>query len=576
MSPMSTTYEERPPSRMKVAAVVGFYMVSALVMVFVNKAVLTSSPDLPFTFLFIQLIIALGLLHLLAAIVPQASGLKPKVALPEITAEMAYRMLPVVGVGIVALVFNTLCLRTVDASFFQIARGLLLPCTILVTSMHTRLAPRSPVIRAAALVTAGFFIGISPSSFFKSGQGAAITRPDMGSSGAGGEVVAGDVIGGEIGFLGLSGMDDEKVLALVYGTLSALMTAVHAVMVKGAIRALEGSVLRLTYWSNFLSAAFLLPCIIFSGELPIFYSRILFPTPSASLTLYAISLERTTFILGSLLTGLFGFLLGLAGVLSIKVTSPVTHMVSSALRSVLQTILGVVVFGEIVSGRRGASIGVITLGAGYYTWVMSDRPSGVTPVTSPSTEEEEKGVHTRRSRSHKRSRSYPTMKLSSSTDGPSEHVLPLHSPISPTATPDGKKSLVSYFFTPIPPSPTSPSAHRNPRRSSSGSSSGSGSRLGSISEEEEEEHEHDVSLQDPSHARPHGHDSYFAHAQETASPLSSAHPSDDEKIPEMQEHDREEDDRERVVRSSSAGMLAGMVRPHRAHMRMDSEAHFGR
>lgn len=160
-------------------------------------------------------------------------------------------------------VFNTLCLRTVDASFFQIARGLLLPCTIFITSIHSGLAPRSPVIRAAALVTAGFFIGISPGSFFKSGTGVGAATFDR-SNAAGGEVVAGDaVIGGEMGFLGIAGMDDEKVLALVYGTLSAFMTAVHAVMVKGAIRALEGSVLRLTYWSNFLSAAFLVSLTLF-------------------------------------------------------------------------------------------------------------------------------------------------------------------------------------------------------------------------------------------------------------------------------------------------------------------------
>jgi hypothetical protein len=35
------------------------------------------------------------------------------------------------------------------------------------------------------------------------------------------------------------------------------------------------------------------------------------------------------FIWGSLVTGFFGFLLCVAGLLSIKVTSPVTHMFSS-------------------------------------------------------------------------------------------------------------------------------------------------------------------------------------------------------------------------------------------------------
>ncbi|KAF8317109.1 hypothetical protein DL93DRAFT_2055818, partial [Clavulina sp. PMI_390] len=331
--------EERPPSRFKVASVVLFYMISALVMVFVNKAVLNSTPELPFTFLFIQLVIAVILLHLLAWVVPSGNSWKSKVAIPEITAETAYKLLPVVSIGIVALVFNTLCLRNVDASFFQIARGLLLPCTILITALHSRLTPRAPVLRAAALVTAGFFIGISPKSFFKSS--------DLPASGG--------------------------VYALVYGTLSALMTAVHAVMVKGAVKVVDGSVLKLTYWTNFLSAAFLLPCIMLNGEFTIFMNKI-----------YDASVERTTFLIGSLVTGFFGFLLGLAGLLSIKVTSPVSHMVSSAARSVLQTLLGVWLFGEVVTGRRAGSITVITLGALYYTAVQGSRAAPA-PSANPTT-----------------------------------------------------------------------------------------------------------------------------------------------------------------------------------------------
>jgi hypothetical protein len=57
-------------------------------------------------------------------------------------------------------------------------------------------------------------------------------------------------------------MDREKALALVYGTLSAFMTAVHAVLVKSAVKSLEGSVLRLTYWSNMMSGMFLVRRIL--------------------------------------------------------------------------------------------------------------------------------------------------------------------------------------------------------------------------------------------------------------------------------------------------------------------------
>ena len=75
------------------------------------------------------------------------------------------------------------------------------------------------------------------------------------------------------------------------------------------------------------------------------------------------------FVWGSLVTGFFGFLLCVAGLLSIKVTSPVTHMFSSvrpylsasrvidatnpvlsqAARSVIQTLLGVWLFQDVLT-----------------------------------------------------------------------------------------------------------------------------------------------------------------------------------------------------------------------------------
>ncbi len=78
-----------------------------------NKAVLNSSPDLPLLFLLIQLLIAVALLHVSAAITT-------KVKIPKPSVEVAKKLAPLVTVNIVGLVFNTLCLRDVDASFFQV------------------------------------------------------------------------------------------------------------------------------------------------------------------------------------------------------------------------------------------------------------------------------------------------------------------------------------------------------------------------------------------------------------------------------------------------------------------------
>jgi GDP-fucose transporter C1 len=319
------------PSQLQVAGVVTFYMIAAIVMVLVNKAVLDSAPDLPFTFLFIQLFIAVILLHLTSFISSTRLGglMMGKVELPAFDVQVIRKLIPFAFVGIVALIFNTLCLKDVDASFFQIARGLLLPFTIIVSAIHTRQLPGRSSIGAALVVSAGFFLGLSPTSFFNS-----------------------------------KSVSQATALSLFYGVFSALMTAVHAVLVKSAYEIVgDDSVIKLAYWGNLLPALFLLPCVFVHGELgAIYHDR-----------------DWTVFIAGTAITGVFGFFLCMAGLLSIKVTSPITHMFSSAARSVVQTLLGALLFGDIITSSRMGSIFIILVGTISYTWIKSSTP----PPTEP-------------------------------------------------------------------------------------------------------------------------------------------------------------------------------------------------
>lgn len=78
-----------------------------------NKAVLNSSPELPLLFLFIQLVIAVVLLH-------AAALLTSRVEIPKFDLKTAQKLTPVTLVNVIGLVFNILCLRGVAASFFQV------------------------------------------------------------------------------------------------------------------------------------------------------------------------------------------------------------------------------------------------------------------------------------------------------------------------------------------------------------------------------------------------------------------------------------------------------------------------
>jgi solute carrier family 35 (GDP-fucose transporter), member C1 len=91
-----------------------------------------------------------------------------------------------------------------------------------------------------------------------------------------------------------------------------------------------------------------------------------------------------TFVWGSIVTGVLGFLMSIASLLSIQVTSPITPMVS---RGVAASLLGLYVFHDIITtcvtfllsalygmligvtaSGQATSIAVILSGSALYTW----------------------------------------------------------------------------------------------------------------------------------------------------------------------------------------------------------------
>ncbi|GFZ48042.1 hypothetical protein JCM24511_05790 [Saitozyma sp. JCM 24511] len=336
----------------KVAGVVGFYMAVALIMVMTNKWVLTTN-SLPLTFLFLQLSLAVVCLLGLSCL-PESSpfAFRP----PRWTRSTVFALLPVCTANVVGLVFNIFCLQLVDASYFQVARGLTLPMTVVLSAITSRENPTREVIISCGLVTWGFTYSFIP-------------VPWMSSS-----TPSGGVMGGQHGGVGGG---EAPILGMILGVFSAAMVAIHAVLVKSALRHVEGRALDLAYWQNAISAIALIPAILISGEVWGLL-RLLSGTEG----------ELGAFVSGSLITGIVGFLICVAGVLSIKVTSPVTHMFSAAVRSVLQTILGVQLFGDVINASRIISILLILLGSLSYTYHKSrpakPSPGGTGSGTAPS------------------------------------------------------------------------------------------------------------------------------------------------------------------------------------------------
>ncbi|KAF7329695.1 TPT domain-containing protein [Mycena kentingensis (nom. inval.)] len=313
---MSPAPSSSPASRLKVAGVVCFYIAAALSMVMANKWVLNATST-PLFFLTTQFFIAV-LLFLLTdslRILPDRLSFEAKVC---------KGLVPMVGLNVLGLSFSNYTLKYVDASFYQVARGLVLPFTVCISGfmLHTR--PSLQVLIACAAVTAGFFIGV---------------------------------------FL------DGTPLSMVgvgFGVASSTITATHSVIIKQSLKVVNDSTILLSWYTNLLSIFVLIPIVMLAegGEvLKLLLNVDELVTPPGAWS------PLRTFVYGSMITGVVGFLMSLASLLSIKVTSPITHMVSSAVRGVAASLLGMWLFHDIITSGRASSIAIILLGSIYYTWV---------------------------------------------------------------------------------------------------------------------------------------------------------------------------------------------------------------
>lgn len=307
-------------SRSMILLTVSFYLIAALVMVFVNKWVLNSNP-IPIFFLFCQLTIAVILLKLSNSIgwikLPNDLWINLLIIFNSHNSHhsnLLTSISPLILINTLGLILNTYCLKLVDASFYQVARGLILPFTVLASYIFLGTKSSNPINLSILIVSLGFIFGVGSEPWSVSSSG------------------------------------------VLLGVLSSLTTSLHAIVVKRSIDKIP-STITLTYYTNALSAIVIFPFIFILGE-----------TKPVLQLLSSDHQHFSTFLFGTLITGFFGFLICIAGLLSIKVTSPITHMISSAVRGVIQTALGAIVFGDVITTGRMAGITLILIGSMFYSW----------------------------------------------------------------------------------------------------------------------------------------------------------------------------------------------------------------
>jgi len=205
-------------SHLLVTGTVLFYLVAALAMVMANKWVLQST-SAPLFFLFTQLVIAVVLFL--------ASHAVKLVQVPLfIDAQLIKGLAPMIALNVIGLSFSNYTLKYVDASFYQVARGLLLPFTVATSYIFLQARPSLRILLSCSVVTLGFFVGI---------------------------------------FLDSTPI---ALLGITFGVASSAITAVHSVVIKKSLDVVKGSAMHLSWYTNLLSAVLLIPLVVLAGEVP--------------------------------------------------------------------------------------------------------------------------------------------------------------------------------------------------------------------------------------------------------------------------------------------------------------------
>lgn len=254
-------------------------------------------------------------------------------------------LLPLTAARLVGILAKTYCLASVNASVYQIARGLLLPFTLLLSLMVLRPRPYYPPLSlvGCALVMGGF------------GAGMAADYSQMLTSGKG----------------------------VLLGIGSSFTTAVESVVVKRYLGKSSEGMWQMVWMSNAMAVLFYIPLLPMSGEL------------SASGGLFNATVTVTDlrqFLGTATLTGFSAFLLTIATFMQIEVTSPTTHMIVTAARGVAQSSLAIVLLGEVLTTDRAGSMALILAGSALYGWardryVQSKKaPENYLPVARDETQ----------------------------------------------------------------------------------------------------------------------------------------------------------------------------------------------
>merc|ERR1712129_98311 len=186
------------------------------------------------------------------------------------------KVMPLTLVFLGMIVFNNLCLKYVEVSFYQVARSMTIVMNIIFTYLLLGKPTNKRVLLCCLFITIGYLMGCD----------------------------------GEVRF---------DWLGVTFGLLSSIFVALNAIYVKKILPVVDDNSEKLMIYNN-MNAVFLLPIFI-----------VLFTDEIIEISVSQYAFQQSQFWGITLIAGIFGFLINFASYIQIKFTSPLTTRIVSSI-----------------------------------------------------------------------------------------------------------------------------------------------------------------------------------------------------------------------------------------------------
>lgn len=227
----------------------------------------------------------------------------------EVKKDMLKQMFSLSLVFVSMIVFNNLCLKYVEVSFYQVARSLTTIFNVIFDYVILSQVTSLPAFGSCLLIISGFLLGNN-------------------------QEVRWSLIG------------------VVFGVSSSFFVAMYSIMLKKKLPLVEQNQWKITLYNN-LNASFLfLPLIVGSGEV-----QTLIESPDV---------RTLTFWFLLTCSGLLGVCMSFVIASQVKYTSPLTHNVSATAKSAAQTLIALAIYRNPITKLGLLSVFVVIIGSTCY------------------------------------------------------------------------------------------------------------------------------------------------------------------------------------------------------------------